>query len=213
MTVKIANTGGRAWPRKHSGELIFGKRKTAAAAKKKQSRARAAGRQNTWNSVRDVRVATAEGESVFVEQRVQMKGAAAALSGGWGVLRPGRVVTEYPRQGSVGTIGNALSRVKKECPEVKEKHYIGVVKEVNETHVLAEINPRGDADSWEVYLYMNSFKGRQPEVSDEFECTLTTHGSWNALDIKLLRAEELPTTRDFGIDEKELLAFAANLNV
>lgn len=186
------------------------KRKIIAVPKKKQAR-RVLGCQSIWDTVHDTNVKMLNNEGAIIKAP-QVKRGEVVMPGGWVTPRPDYVAPEYLINWLGVTTGNEVSRVKKNT-DAEEKRYLGVVKEVNDTHVLAEISPRGDADSWEAYLFLTSFRESRPEVNDEFECTLTTRGSANVVDVKLLPPPAPPTTGDYSREEKELLAWAANLHV
>jgi hypothetical protein len=95
-------------------------------------------------------------------------------------------------------------------PEIEE--YVGSVKAVGDTEVIAEIRPLDDEDGWDVILPRESFDGEVYE-QQEFKCTITRTGSHVDFDVKILDSNRLRELKDFDIDEDEWLQWASQIDV
>lgn len=188
-----ANSGGQ------KNVSVFSKSKTAAMRKKQ--------RDNKRQRLTDMQAATPTARDTGVWGTSRQTFASSAAYPVPFTRRPPISVVPFAHKGVQIRVPSRIVD-----PKISVRRYIGTVLSVEGQRVRAEISPAGDADSWEVYLFTDSFKERLPEDGEQFELKLTTTSSCKMFDIGFL--PPLPAWSDEDEREKEkLLAWAANVNV
>lgn len=98
----------------------------------------------------------------------------------------------------------------------EEHEYLGRIKQIRNQHVIAEIGPPDDIDSWEVTLNSHHFQ-EPPKPEQKIRCKIrrmvNSIASQVQIQVEIIDDEPRRDLKEFGIDKEEWLHWASQIDV